>query len=217
MKALLSEFQGFYKNYCKTDKLSYGIVGFDDDNFVESRGTGMPLCEDGQAEFPIIPLKYVMYHIRYRNGPGASEIENTQPIVNDRFVFMHNGRIKCLDAEAEGSDSSVRNARAHASVSDRNARVHASVTDSSVRDARAHVSVSDSRVFFNRIVSLFDMQRKGGATLQGAVDAALATLKKPYHINLIMMDRWTGEIVTYHHGRVPALVWDKKNGIIKNF
>ena len=171
MSSVLQEFQMYYVRYCNTNKLSYGVVGFDETSVVERRGTRMPECDD--HEFMIVPSKYAMYHIRFRNGPGPSTIANTHPIVTDRYVFMHNGRIQCLDAPGR----------------------------------------TDSQVFFDRIIAL----HPSTTTLRDALKASLVGLTRPL-LNVVIMDRYTGEFIAYHHpGNVPSLFWDALRGIVTNW
>ena len=198
---ILDEFQDYYMRYCKTDKLSYGVVGFEttdrndknnnnNNTFIENRGTGMPKCDS--FELSCMPTKYAMYHVRYKNGPGPSTIENTHPMMNhnDRYVFMHNGRIKCLDTPGR----------------------------------------TDSQVFFDHILYQYTHTRPQThthihtqthtytqSTLRDALERTIALLKQPL-INVVLCDRHTGEFIVYHHGgNVPSLFWDSRRGIVTNW
>lgn len=105
LNPILEEFQNFYRRYCGTDRLSYGALGFNNTSISDVRGTGLPECD--HLQFPKMPFKYAMYHIRYRNGPGVTSIANTHPFVLDRYIFMHNGRIKSLDNQNNKTDSEL--------------------------------------------------------------------------------------------------------------
>jgi predicted glutamine amidotransferase len=79
-------------------------------------------------------------------------------------------------------------------------------------------SKTDSQALFELITSF----HTSGISLKDAVLKALPHLGAKPLVNLMMMDRETGEFVVYHHptprpDSLPSLYWDSVRGVVANW